>query len=444
MPPSPIPAEAQPEKRLFISLLTRDISLIDAILDLMDNSINSALTSHARRLESAADYRALFTDQTVTPHAKIQITVQPDSIVISDTAAGISCQTAEHHVFRFGRPARTENGDDRLSVYGIGLKRAIFKIGDHIDIRSEHTAGGFDLDLDVPKWEAELQEKWTIPITPRPPVPAGSTGTDIRISRLHDDVTRRISDAKFLSELADRISQTYSFFIERIVDITVNGSQVERILQEIDENFSTDFFLTDGVSCSISCGIPRAKEGFSYRNAGWFVFCNGRALLYGDKGPLTGWGVPGYLPIFQAKHNPFFGVVFFVATDPESLPWTTTKASVNQESLVWQEAKRRMASVARSLITFLDRRYADDSAQLTHEDLAAGSGNRVNALDAVSGPRRTFQVPPRPPASDTSIQYRVQIIDVDKICTHLGRRGMSNSEVGRYTFNYYLKNEASE
>jgi hypothetical protein len=36
-------ADARPEKRLFISLITRDISLIDACLDLTDNSINAAL-----------------------------------------------------------------------------------------------------------------------------------------------------------------------------------------------------------------------------------------------------------------------------------------------------------------------------------------------------------------------------------------------------------------
>ena len=52
-----IPADARPEKRLFISLITRDISLIDAFLDLIDNSINAALEPMADNLKTADDYQ---------------------------------------------------------------------------------------------------------------------------------------------------------------------------------------------------------------------------------------------------------------------------------------------------------------------------------------------------------------------------------------------------
>lgn len=38
-------ADARPTKRLFIQMLTRDLALEDAVLDLIDNSIDSLLTS---------------------------------------------------------------------------------------------------------------------------------------------------------------------------------------------------------------------------------------------------------------------------------------------------------------------------------------------------------------------------------------------------------------
>ena len=44
-------ADASPEKRLFISLLTRDISLVAAFLDLIDNSINAALAPLADKAD---------------------------------------------------------------------------------------------------------------------------------------------------------------------------------------------------------------------------------------------------------------------------------------------------------------------------------------------------------------------------------------------------------
>lgn len=36
-------AEASPTKRFFVSMLTRDINLADAILDLLDNCLDGAL-----------------------------------------------------------------------------------------------------------------------------------------------------------------------------------------------------------------------------------------------------------------------------------------------------------------------------------------------------------------------------------------------------------------
>src|SRR5258708_14580696 len=124
-----IEAQASPEKRLFISLLTRDIPLIAAFLDLLDNSINAAVEPYADRLESAEGYQAVFQDETLHPGVDIRLTVSPEKVQITDTASGISAETAADHVFKFGRGAGEAHESDRLSVYGIGLKRAIFKLG---------------------------------------------------------------------------------------------------------------------------------------------------------------------------------------------------------------------------------------------------------------------------------------------------------------------------
>lgn len=60
---------------------------------------------------------------------------------------------------------------------------------------------------------------------------------------------------------------------------------------------------------------------------------------------------------------------FSFSADPESLPWTTTKASVNEESAVWQEAKRHMVKVGRGVIAFLDKRYTETGTDITPADL---------------------------------------------------------------------------
>ena len=195
----------------------------------------------------------------------------------------------------------------------------------------------------------------------------------------------------------------------------------------------------DKIRERIRCSAGRAGDTFRDRNAGWFVFCNGRAVLFADKSATTGWAGGG-LPIFQPKHRPFLGTVFFVSADPEALPWTTTKGAVNEENAVWQEAKRHMVKIGRVVIGFLDKRYTEDGTEVAPSELQEAAGSKVSVLVAAMAKERSFK-PPKGGPKSTKIQYNAKVADIKKIETHLRRPGMGGSEVGRYTFNYYLKNE---
>ncbi len=435
-----IPADASPEKRLFISLITRDISLVDAFLDIIDNSINAALEPLAPNLRTADDYQRLLANSNLKPKVQIDITVEPTKIVVRDTAPGISSEMAAKHVFKFGRGEADADASDRLSVYGLGLKRAMFKCGNKIDITSDHKKGGFNLDLNVEKWEKLKQEHWAFEITSRLPAKK-SFGTRIVITDLHDEVLRRLNDGLFLNQLRDKISRTYSFFIGRIVDINLNASKITKESFEIGGNYASEKFQSGKVSCNITAGFASTKgDNFRDRNAGWFVFCNGRAVLFADKSTLTGWGGSG-LPIFQPKHRPFLGTVFFVSADTEALPWTTTKSSVNEESAVWQEAKRHMVTTGRVIVDFLDRRYTGEGTDITPSDMQEASGGHVSMLTAAVSKQREFKPPTRPGPKTLRIQYQAKVEDIKKIENYLRKPGLGGSEVGRYTFNYFLKNE---
>lgn len=436
-----IQADASPEKRLFISLITRDISLAEALLDLIDNSINAALEPYAEELKTADDYQRLLEDKKIKPKVRINLTVGASKITIVDNAPGISLNTAENHVFKFGRDADEADESDRLSVYGIGLKRAMFKCGNKIRIISDHKDGGFELDLNVLKWAKIKTEPWKFEITSRPRAKKDSCGTQIVISDLHPDVLRRLGDAVFLPQLRDRIARTYSFFIGRIVEIALNGSLIEKEVFEIGSNYASAKFKSGKVSCNITAGIAATTgEHFRDRNAGWFVFCNGRAILFADKSSTTGWGGAG-LPIFQPKHRPFLGTVFFVSADTEALPWTTTKAAVNEESSIWQEAKRQMVTTGRVVIGFLDKRYGDEGTEIATADVQGAAGEKVSVFSAAVARARVFKPPQAPTQRKTKIQYEARTEDIKKIASYLRKPSMGGSAVGRYTFNYFLKNE---
>ena len=444
MPSDTIPADASPEKRLFISLLTRDISLGAAFLDLIDNSVNAAVQPFAKRLETADDYLSVLDDTSVRPAVDINVEIFNGSISITDTAPGIAIETARDHVFRFGRGATEEDDTDRLSVYGLGLKRAFFKAGRHVTIQSDHVGGGFELDLDVVEWSRDDSRRWQFHLVPRELASAQDCGTRIVISELYDETLRRLHDGVFVDDLREQIGRTYAYFLEKFVRITVNGEPVAPANLRVGVNTATDRFSDEEVTCTITAGLG-TPEGGKYRDqgSGWFIFCNGRTVVSADKTPLTGWQNNG-LPIFQPKHRPFLGTVFFVSRFADRLPWDTTKSGINEDSAIWQQALPRMVTVGRSVTSFLDSRYTDEGTEIEHADLKMAAGGRIDIVHASLGESRPFVQPKPPKRTTVKIQYSAKKEHIRVIAEYLSQPSMGGSQVGRHTFNFFLRNEVGE
>jgi hypothetical protein len=439
-----IKADASPEKQLFVSMITRDISLIAAFLDLIDNSINSAVEPSADQLVTASDYHSFLQDSERVPSVDIRIKVTDALVEVADTASGISFHTAAERVFRFGRSGEESQEKDRLSVYGIGLKRAIFKLGNKITMRSDHVDGGFDMDLDVEEWLSDNSLPWNFVIAERRPAQPDATGTTISVSDLHAETIQRLADGVFATQLRDAVARTYPFYLAKFVNIYVNDAKIEGTTIEIGSNHASESFVAGEVTCSITAGIGVPQGGyFRDKASGWFVFCNGRTVISADKSALTGWG-RSPLPIFQPKHRPFVGTVFFVSRSAEKLPWNTTKSAIDEDSAVWQEARRHMDTVARVVINFLDSRYTDEGTEIASTDLQDAAGRSVSVISAATSERQVFVPPKRPPPENMRIQYDAKIADVKRIEKYLGRPGMGGAEVGRHTFYHFLRNQVGD
>ena len=437
-------ADANPEKRLFISLLTRDISMIAAFLDLIDNSVNATLEPFAEKLETADGYVRMLEDLTVQPNTEIRLTISDQRVRISDNAPGISNKVARRQVFKFGRSLDDESGSDRLSVYGLGLKRAFFKLGGRVKIVSDHVEGGFELDLDVVEWAKDTQLPWQFELLSREPVEPEKCGTSIEVWNLYPETKKRLKDGVFEGQLKENIGRTYAYFLGKFVRIFVNNESVAGTNLRVGSNNATDRFENNQATCTISAGLGTPEAG-KYRDSGsgWFVFCNGRTVISADKSSKTGWNNNG-LPIFQPKHRPFLGTVYFVSMHADRLPWDTTKSGINEDSEIWQEAKRLMVTVGRTVTSFLDGRYSDEGMEIEEKELTEATKKRIDAMRASIASRKSFEPPKRPKKSTTRIQYDANIEHVESISEYLGRSGMSGSDVGRHTFNFFLRNEVGE
>src|SRR5205823_5370559 len=100
-----------PTKELFIEMLTRDIELIPAIIDLVDNCADGA-----RRLKSAnGDFTGL----------RARLSISPEEFRIADNCGGMSAETAQRYAFRFGRAHGAPLIRHSVGQFGVGMKRAI-------------------------------------------------------------------------------------------------------------------------------------------------------------------------------------------------------------------------------------------------------------------------------------------------------------------------------
>ena len=180
--------------------------------------------------------------------------------------------------------------------------------------------------------------------------------------------------------------------------------------------------------------------------AGWYALCNGRVVLAANKDALTGWG--DGIGSFQPKYRGFVGVAFYFSNNPYALPWTTTKHGLNQEASIYQETKKRMETVTRPVLRFLDRYYPSTSSDQQRPEMRSVSDG-IKAADirkvvAANSPFQFVARPKKKPKTTVRIQYDAEEKEIDLIRQTLGRRGWSARRVGEHTFKYFLDMECGK
>ena len=267
---------ATPTKDFFISMLIRDIELLDAVADLVDNCVDGA-----RRMKGRDSLKRLW----------VKIDLSPEQFTISDNCGGIEVNLARTYAFRFGRPDDFPKTKHSIGQFGIGMKRALFKLGTWFSVESSTKTSQFLLEVDVNDWKGKRKlgpdgknhvEDWDFEF--KSLTESGGRfrpGTTITVKQLHDGVKAQFSLENFISRLREKLETTHQFSLSAGLDIQINSEPLKR--RELGLISSTDikpafvhYKLTSGISVKIFAGIA-ASDPYS---AGWNIFCNGRPVSY--------------------------------------------------------------------------------------------------------------------------------------------------------------------
>lgn len=425
---------ASPTKEFFVEMLTRDVSLSMAILDLIDNCIDGALRT---RQDTSFD------------GLEVRVAFDEDQFTIQDNCGGIPLEVAKNYAFRFGRPTDAPSVKRSVGRFGVGMKRALFKLGRLFEVATKTPEESYKITIDVAHWVA--REPWTFPIVdinkPLAPTPDIETGTDITAMELTDEAKRWFAQPYNATSLKDEISTRHQQHIDRGLAISLNGVSIPpselKFLTSWNPALRPAFreYDQDGVHVRLLAGVGKSEP----LEAGWYVYCNGRMVLYADRSRTTGWGEPKMMPRFHNQYARFRGAAFFDSENPALLPWNTTKDGVDEGLPVYSAAYNIMISIMQPVIRFLDAVDRDsDKPEGARPlvELLERSSNSTAIIDLSPSERFEYEKPPPPPPPRErviTIQYQKprRLVDAVKKSLRVG----SGRAAGEATFDYYVDQE---
>lgn len=458
---------AFPTKKFFMSMLTRDIALNDAIMDLLDNCIDGIHRQQkGKRIRKSKPYGGYFGE----------ITIDESHFTLKDNCGGIPLNTAINYAFKMGRSEEYHDDDtlETVGMYGIGMKRAIFKMGLEAEIYSCHAETQFKVQIpndwaEQPEWLFNYSELTKVEISSY----LSEEGTLIRIGNLHENIRKQFNNkAVFLKNLSIELRNHYGYIIQQGFKISINGIDIEPLelnlltsegdssksikpyvytskIEDVEVEVIIGFYRPPANNEEIEKELDGNNAKSSSENAGVTVICNDRVVLYCDKTYLTGWGeLP--VPKYHTQFISIAGVVHFRSNNPILLPVTTTKRGLDTSSAIYAEVKNRIKDGLKYFTSFTNnwKTPSEERSKLFERTLKINvlqPGQTKSTLISLKNSKRgdtgLYQLPNLPKPNDeirdkfVVISFQREKVKVDAINNYfLSGQAKSAAEVGGWCF----------
>ncbi|WP_308909471.1 ATP-binding protein [Pseudokordiimonas caeni] len=379
------------ERDYIYSALVADISVTDAILDLIDNSIDAA----RKNLQSKSVAAGVNHLPTSYSGYSIDLTVDQHGITVEDNCHGLEEDLLTKRAFKLG--ARHEQNFS-IGMYGVGLVRAFWKLGNSLEMVSDNGDALYSLQVD--RSDVLRSEKPVVPA--RKVASKGKPANTICINDLHPSTVKDVSNSHWREQFFKQVSKTFGLCIAKGLAITINnvpvpqfGPKIRRDIKHLmaGQTFSTD----EGVSIKIEVGVHQdyrysGEPGHNARkNAkftkefGWYVVCNDRMVLTAARTPAVGWTSE-----WHSEYNGFLGWVYLESADAKRLPWNSKKTDL----ILDHEVQRVLAA---SLRAFSDGFRSVNSKFRYDRDVEPTDQKPTTGSPSPQPPRPTVPATPKPP-----------------------------------------------
>jgi hypothetical protein len=331
--------DTHPTKQVVVGSLTRDVSVETCVFDLIDNAIDAARDV---LFQGTPPKERNHLPESFVGY-EVKLTLSGAGLKIEDNCGGISVADLKKMVMRFGQLSTHEMG---IGAFGVGLNRALFKLGRVSHLRTDTGTQRAEFVLKTDDYLHSTS--WHLPATEYKS--SGTRCTEIEIRQIPTDIAQQFADSDWVDRLRSEIGRRYARFIARHFAIRVNNVPVRDEEPAIREDSPYEgeykFYKTeDGVSIHLEYGqhaehrFQNERDYDAERNKritdqfGWTILCNDRAILIADRSWKTGWDTK-----FHTEFYGFLGFASFTCADPAKLPWNTTKTDVDLNNAAYQSA----------------------------------------------------------------------------------------------------------
>ncbi len=280
--------DISPEKTFFFKQLTQDITIEEAVLELIDTFI---------------EWLMYYTNRGVSiQNPNIKVNISKDGFSIESNYPGPPPEMVGD-LLKIGKSV--DKGCCRLGAYGLGTKRALFKLGRKISLETDNGEKYSFTEIDERWFENDKNWKVKIHISES----QGRLFDKIEVKNLVEEIRRNINES-MVENLKKKIENTYLLLSSKLnFSIYLNGEKIIfPSLKFIFDNDVKPYYLKTiekGVLIKILAGLKKEEE-----MGGWYIFCNDRLIMLSDTTEKTGFDRKE-CPYDPKIHKIFLGIAIF-------------------------------------------------------------------------------------------------------------------------------------
>lgn len=331
--------DGSPKKRLFWSIIS-DYDLKTALCELIDNPLDQWL------LENKGSHLTV----------ALELDVDRKVILVKDNSGGVKLDDLNLLI----APGGSNNDPlaELVGVFGVGGKRAVIALAEHIEIKTRHESGKTH-QLDITKQWIESDD-WRLPAYEIPDIDERTT--EIALSYLRKPLSENDVD-----ELRVHIGNTYAWFLNQGCVIMLNGEAVAPIEFEAwayppghaPRRVVRDVAL-EGigiVNFDVTAGLirDRDREGANY---GVYFYCNHRLIVKELKSREVGYFISAEAGVPHPDSS-LCRTIVRLQGPAQGMPWTSNKTGISFDHPVFRNISKAIIDLT-SHFTRLSRRLKDD------------------------------------------------------------------------------------